>query len=164
MIEKANIKDLDALDELAILVINHMKDSNIPQWTLAYPRKEHFMQDIEQDALILYKEGNRILACMAILPDNDPAYRTISSWKKEHSIVIHRILVHPSMEASGIGSALMNYAIRYGINEKFESIKIDTHLENYKMRGFLEKKGFLVGDYIEVMDRIAYELLLEDNL
>ena len=64
----------------------------------------------------------------------------------------------------GIASKMMKYAIDQARLDGYDSVKIDTHLENYKMRSFLEKNNFIVGDYIEVMDRIAYELLLEDTL
>lgn len=163
MIELALMTDLEELDNLAVIVINHMKESSIPQWTLEYPRKKHFVTDIEQNALIIYKDDNQILGCMAILPENDPPYKTIHSWIKEKSIVIHRVLVHPEASKKGIASKMLNYAVEHGKKQGYESIKIDTHLDNYKMRGFLKKNGFIEGDYIEVMDRIAYELLLEDE-
>jgi len=164
MIGKATLKDLEQLDDLAVLVINYMNDAEIPQWNLSYPRAEHFMKDISQNALIIYKDKNKILGCMAVLPENDPPYLTIDSWIGKNSIVIHRVLVHPEAEKMGIASKMMKYAIDQARLDGYDSVKIDTHLENYKMRSFLEKNNFIVGDYIEVMDRIAYELLLEDTL
>lgn len=162
MVSLALETDLQELDDLAVLVINHMKESKIPQWTLDYPRKLHFSKDIEQEALIIYKEDGVILGCMAILEENDPPYKTINSWLKEKSIVIHRVLVHPFIQSKGIATKMLLFAIDIAKQQGYESIKIDTHLDNFKMRGFLSKNGFIEGDYIEVMDRIAYELLLED--
>ena len=150
------------VDELAEKVIAHMKQSKIPQWELSYPRYEHFEKDVLNNALILYKEDGKIVGCMAILPENDPPYRTISSWKKEYSIAIHRVLVNPEIQNKGVAKQMFNFAKQYGKHNGYESIKIDTHLENYKMRNFLQKNGFIEGDYIEVMDRIAYECILED--
>lgn len=163
MIRLAEEKDLKQLDLLAVSVIENMKKDNIPQWTLNYPRFEHFAKDITTKSLILYEEDNQILGCMAILPENDPPYKTINSWIKDHSIVIHRVLVSPTLQGKGIAKKMLDYAVNYGITFKYASIKIDTHLENYKMRKFLKKNGFIEGDYIEVMDRIAYELVLEDE-
>lgn len=162
MIEFATFDDLFELDELAVLVIGNMKDSNIPQWELKYPRYEHFEKDVLQKALIIYREEDQILGCLALLEENDPPYKTISSWKKDYSMVIHRVLVHPNTQGKGVASKLLQFAINHAKKLGYESIKIDTHLDNYKMRGFLQKNGFIEGDYIEVMDRIAYELILED--
>lgn len=162
MIEFAKLADLDELDELAVTVITDMKKSRIPQWEFTYPRKAHFEQDVINNALIVFREQGEILGCMAILPENDPPYHTITSWLKTKSIVIHRVLVHPHKRGLGIAKQMMKFAVEYGIKHKYESIKIDTHLDNYKMRSFLKKTGFLEGDYIAVMDRIAYEKILED--
>lgn len=163
MIKYATLNDLEELDQLAVKVITHMKQSKIPQWTLKYPRKEHFLKDIERNALIIYKEQDMIRGCMAVLEENDPPYKTIDSWIKEHSIVIHRVLIDPDTQKQGIAQQLLEYTIINGRKDGYESIKIDTHLENYKMRAFLKKNGFIEGDYIEVMDRIAYEKILEDK-
>ena len=162
MITYATMDDLFELDELAVKVISNMKDSKIPQWELKYPRYEHFEKDVIQNALIIYKEKNVILGCMAILPENDPPYKTINSWQKDYSIVIHRVLVHPDTQGKGIAKQMLDFAKDYGRKFAYESIKIDTHLDNYKMRSFLKKNGFIEGDYIEVMDRIAYEYILEE--
>jgi GNAT superfamily N-acetyltransferase len=161
MVELAQLSDLDELDRLALDVIEHMATSKIPQWTKAYPRRKHFENDIMNKGLYLIRNHNQILGCMALFEENDPPYKTISSWQKEYSIVMHRILVSPQSEKQGIASQLLEYAIEYGVHNGYESIKIDTHLENYKMRNFLEKNGFVAGDYIEVIDRIAYEKILE---
>jgi ribosomal protein S18 acetylase RimI-like enzyme len=163
MLTKAKLSDLNEIDDLAVLVISDMEKSGIPQWKLNYPRYEHFIKDVEQDGLILYKENKKIIGCMAMLPENDPPYKTINSWLKEKSIVLHRILVHPEHRKEGIAKKLLDYAIKYGLDNHYESIKIDTHLDNYKMRKFLSKNNFIELEYIAVMDRFAYELVLEDN-
>lgn len=163
MLTKAKMTDLNDLDKLAVLVIKDMKKSNIPQWELTYPRKEHFEKDINDNCLIIYKENNQLLGCMALLPENDPPYKTINSWIKEKSMVIHRVLVHPVQRNKGIAKKLLDYAIKESKQQGYESIKIDTHLENYKMRSFLSKNGFIELEYIKVMDRLAYELVLEET-
>ena len=124
MITYATFDDLFELDELAERVITHMKELKIPQWELSYPRYEHFEKDVISNALILYKENEEILGCMAILPENDPPYRTISSWQKEYSIVIHRVLVDPCAQNKGIAKQLQDYAIQLGNQKGNETIKI----------------------------------------
>lgn len=163
MLTKATLSDLKEIDKLAVLVIEDMQQSLIPQWNLTYPRLEHYQEDIQKNACILYKEDNVILGVMSVLPENDPPYKTIDAWLKEKSIVLHRILVHPLHRKKGIAKIFMDYAIEYGKKNQYESIKIDTHLENYKMKNFLLKNGFTPLVYIEVMDRFAYELILEDD-
>ena len=162
MLLLATYKDLDEIDSLAKLVINDMEISNIPQWKTGYPAFSHFEKDVEDNALYIYKEENVILGTITVLPENDPPYETINSWIKEKSIVIHRMLVHPNARNKGIAKILLDKAIEVGKNGNYESIKIDTHIKNYKMRNFLKKNGFIELEYLEVIDRLAYEFVLED--
>ena len=164
MLQLAKLDDIEAIDELALCVIQHMIDSEIPQWTLAYPRKEHFIPDIMEQSCYIYKVDGKILGSCTILPENDPPYRTIHSWIKDHSLVMHRVLVHPEHQKQGIAKMFIDQAIQLAKASGYESIKIDTHLENYKMRRFLQKNGFIELEYLTVIDRMAYELVLEDLL
>ncbi len=162
MISLAQLKDLEEIDELAISVISDMSKSNIPQWTLDYPRSKHYFKDVVSQSLYIYKEEGKILGVMTILPENDPPYQTIKGWLKEKSIVIHRVLVDPTARKKGIAQKLLDYAVKIGRDLNFQSIKIDTHLENYKMRNFLTKNNFQEIGYLECIDRQAYEKVLEE--
>ena len=162
MISLALLKDLEEIDELAVKTITHMTESKIPQWTLKYPRKDHYFKDVISNALYIYKEDNKILGAMTILPENDPPYQTISGWLKEKSLVIHRVIVDPDKSKKGIAQTLINYAFELGRTLEYESIKIDTHLENFKMRNFLHKNGFKEIGYLACINRQAYEKVLEE--
>ena len=72
------------------------------------------------------------------------------------------MLVHPIARKKGIASKLLNKVIEIGKLGNYESIKIDTHIENYKMRKFLKKNGFIELEYLEIIDRLAYEKVLEE--
>ncbi len=158
----ATHKDLLEISNLADLVINDMEKSNIPQWKKGYPAYTHFEKDVEDSALYIYKDENIIVGAITILEENDPPYKTINSWLKEKSIVIHRLLVHPMARKKGVAQKLLDQAIIIGKKQNYESIKIDTHIENYKMRNFLKKNGFIELEYLEIIDRLAYEKVLED--
>lgn len=163
MLTKALPEDLNRVDQLAIDVITFMKQSGIPQWDMSYPRFKHFEKDVEQGGLYKLVIDGMIVAVMAMYEENDPPYKTIQSWKKDHSIVLHRILVDPKFEKQGLATQILDFAKTYAIEHGYESIKIDTHLENYKMRSFLTKNGFEELEYLKVIDRLAYELVLEGN-
>ncbi len=72
------------------------------------------------------------------------------------------MLVHPNYRKLGIAKVFIDNAVMLCKQGKYESIKTDTHLENYKMRNFLKKNGFIELDYLETIDRLAYELVVED--
>ena len=143
MISLANLKDLEEIDDLAVKVIDNMAKLNISQWTLDYPRKTHYFKDVIDNALYIYKDNGKILGVITLLPEDDQPYTTITGWLKEKSLVIHRVLVSPDKEKKGIAQSLFDFAYELGKKNRFESIKIDTHIENYKMRNFLNKNNFI---------------------
>jgi len=162
MLTNGTIDDLTELDELAVLVINDMKKSLIPQWGLDYPRLSDFKGDVLTKSIYMYKVEGMIVGSCTVLPEDDPPYKTIDSWLKNNSLVIHRMLVHPNYRKMGIAKAFIDNAIKLCKEGNYDSIKIDTHLENYKMRSFLVKAGFIELDYLNTIDRLAYEYVLEE--
>ncbi len=160
MIRKANYNDLDTLDMLSLNVINAMHNDGIFQWQLSYPRKRHFQIDIDKDSLFVYEMENRVVGVMALYEENDPPYRTVK-WLRNHSMVIHRILVDPTCQTRGVGQALLYHALKTCRDLGYESLKIDTHPSNYKMRHFLKKHQFHELEYIAPMHRIGFERLIE---
>lgn len=162
MLTNGALEDLEELDELAVLVINDMKKSEIPQWESDYPRLNNFKGDVETKSIYIYKVDGVIVGSCTVLPENDPPYKTINSWIKDKSLVIHRMLVHPEYRKLGIAKVFIDKAIELCKEGNYESIKIDTHLENFKMRNFLKKCGFIELDYLSTIDRIAYEYVLEE--
>ena len=165
MIRLAQPSDLDTIDQIAEQAILHMAASNIPQWDLSYPRRLHFAKDVEDGVLFVYEQEGRIAGVMALRPEQDPPYENIQGWTVPHgeSLVIHRVVIDPKLERQGIFQHLMDFAIQTAKDKHYQSIKIDTHHDNYKMRRFLDKNGFVHIGYLAVIDREAYERTWEDE-
>ncbi|MFP4287258.1 MAG: GNAT family N-acetyltransferase [Candidatus Izemoplasmataceae bacterium] len=163
MIRKALNSDLDAIDKLSLEVIHAMHLENIHQWTLNYPRRPHFEKDIEQNALFVYEDNMVITGVMAIYPEHEEAYQVIK-WINTHAIVIHRVLIKPTLQGKGIGSNLLRFAFQYARDQKYDSVKIDTYPANQKMRTLLKNHQFHELGYIESINRIAYEKPLNTKL
>lgn len=160
MITLAEIIDLEEIDHLAVKTIKDMMASSIPQWTLEYPRKNHYTEDLKNNALYVFKIDSKIVGAMTLKQENDPPYKTLDNWLSDNSLVIHRIIVDPLYRNQKIAQKLFNFAYEQGAKNNYNSIKIDTHLENFKMRRFLQKNNFKEIGYLKVIDRIAYEKLL----
>lgn len=165
MIRLATIEDLSRIDEMAVYTIHDMALSNIPQWDLSYPRKKHYQKDVANNSLFVYETDGIVRGAITIIPEQDPPYETIQGWFTEHgeSLVIHRAIVDPFYRNKGVAQKLLNHAIGMMSTSGYKSIKIDTHHDNYKMRRFLEKNNFKYIGYLNVINREAYERLLEDT-
>ncbi len=159
MIRLAKRSDLARIDALSVRTIEDMRAGGIKQWDTTYPRKEHFAADIEKDALHVFEEEGRILAAMAVLPGDEKVYRFVS-WMREKSLAVHRIVVDPAAQRKGIATALFLWLFRKAESQGMESIRIDTHPGNDRMRGFLERLQFDYIGYIPSIHRLAYERLV----
>lgn len=164
MITKANIRDLEAIDRLTIRVVQDMKTSGIPQWNYPYPRYKVFYKDMVLEGLYVDKKNDQVRGVMTLLEENDPAYQILDTWQGKHSLVIHRLMVDPSTRIKGIASSFLGYACELAKMGGYDSIKIDTHEANYKMRNFLTKHGFKERGYLPSINRLAYELVLEESI
>lgn len=163
MIVLAKRENLEEIDQLAVLTIQDMMKASIPQWTMEYPRKNHYIEDLENNALYIYKLDGKVIGAMTLLEENDPPYKTITNWLTNKSMVIHRVIVDPKYRNQKVAQKLFNFAYELSGERNFKSIKIDTHLENYKMRRFLIKNKFQEIGYLKVIDRVAYEKILEEE-
>jgi len=158
MIRKANESDIQIIYELSKKTKAYMLKSGLDQWIGDYPKYDSFYQDYLKSGLYVYVKEDIILASISILEENDPPYLEIK-WDKNHSLVIHRLLVDPDHQKHGIGMEMFNKAIDL-TNSGYLSLKVDTHPDNHKMQGLILKMGFQYKGYIESINRLAYELIV----
>lgn len=159
MIRKAIKADIEEISALASITRQNMLESGLIQWVENYPNQAHFLSDLEQDGLYVYIHDSKIVGSISILPEHEEAYKEIK-WLKEKSLVIHRVIVHPNIQRMGIGVKLFEFAKYLGTLNKYESVKIDTHPDNLKMRRLILKMGYQHIGFLEGIYRLAYELVL----
>jgi len=158
MIRIAKTSDLVVLERIARAVADDLHRLGIDQWSATYPALANFASDLAKNALFVAVRDEKVVGSLSILPDTDEVYRSIP-WQKAHSMVIHRVMVDPTVMHGGIGSEMLRFAIEKIKQSGFESIRIDTHPDNFRMKAFLEKFGFVRGGYLSAIHRIAYELV-----
>ncbi|MBI9008611.1 MAG: GNAT family N-acetyltransferase [Tenericutes bacterium] len=156
MIELAKKEDIEEISLLAKKTRTHMLEMGLFQWIGDYPNQAHFLTDYNNLGLYIYKEDSKIIASITVLEENEEAYKEIV-WKKNHSLVIHRMIVDPEFQKQGIAKQMFGYAIELGKRLNYESIKIDTHPDNYRMQALIKKMGFEDIGYLSGINRLAYE-------
>lgn len=79
---------------------------------------------------------------------------------------IHTFCVENHAKGKGVASLFFEEIIDYARENGKDSLRIDTHEDNFKMRGLIKKLGFKELGQIYIRDngltkaRIAYELML----
>lgn len=159
MIELANYDDLNKVAKLGKLARENMLSEGINQWVGNYPDINIFINDYNNKSLYVFWEDNKIIASITILEEHEEAYKEIE-WLRNHSMVIHRIIVDPRYQKQGLGKKLFEFAINLSKINNYDSLKVDTHQDNFKMQGLIKKMGFSYIGYLKGINRLAYELVL----
>ncbi len=158
-INKARKNQLNHLVALATKTRNQMLAMDLQQWVGNYPEYDDFDDDLDEGGLFVLTDAENIIASISILPENDEAYKELT-WLREHSMVIHRLIVDPDVQKQGIGVMLFEFAIALARENGYDSIKVDTHPDNYRMQGLIKKMKFQEIGYLSSINRLAYELIL----
>jgi ribosomal protein S18 acetylase RimI-like enzyme len=161
MIRKGNEFDLTQLEKMARRVANDLHSLGIDQWSDTYPGIENFRSDLTSGSLYVLIENELLVGSITIRFDVDALYDVLT-WKKSRSAVIHRLMVEPKRMREGFGAKLMEFAIDLIRKAGCESIKVDTHPDNFRMKNLLRRFGFLPTGYLASIHRDAFELVLEE--
>lgn len=156
MIHIVKATELDAVDRLSLKAIRQMNQDGLTQWDERYPRAVHFLQDIRYASLFGVYE-NDVLQGFACIDQTFHSCYTSLDWDISDSIIVHRMVVDPSLQGKGIGQQLLAHAETLAKQNKLRFVKLDTHQDNQKMIGLLKKLGYREVGYLQEINRTAYE-------
>ena len=151
----------------------------IDQWQHGYPNLHAIEEDIAEHRCYLAEDLNgTVLGTAALCPGRDRDYTAATAegiaWLTDDShdpvpyLSVHRCATSAAARRRGVMGLLLDRAKTMARAEGLQSIRMDTHPRNVRMRGFLARQGFVdLGPYHMVSHaehadaiRIAYELLL----
>ena len=66
MVREASLKDLNAIEAMIKKVVLIMQKQNNPQWDQEYPARKDFQKDIEEGALYVWEEKEKIRGVMCV--------------------------------------------------------------------------------------------------
>ncbi len=143
----------------------------IDQWQDGYPSDQRLLQDVEQGIGYALMLGGRVVGYFVLMITPEPTYATIygGTWLTEgqNYVTLHRVALSDALRGSGAADKVVNYAVARALRMGAQSVRIDTHHGNARMRRFLEKHAFVAcGDIRLESDalRIGYELDLRPIL
>ena len=157
---------LEIIDDARLLIKNH----GFKQWSLEsnYPSYADFLKDINNNALYVAKDNDKIIGVMALYFGPDENYAKIDGkWLSNNELysTIHRLAIKKEYYHQGVAKALINYAISLS-KEKCSYIRIDTHKDNIMMNSLALKMGFSYCGIIDIIRdnvdslRNAYERMI----
>ena len=139
-----------------------MIDSGLHQWNDGYPSGDDVLNDINNGVAHVLTIDNEIAVYGAVILNGEPCYDTIAgNWQTNgNSYVIQRFATLPEFQREGLAQKFIRCVRGLCEVEQVPSIKVDTHIKNFKMIGLLSSLGFCycgIIDYGTRGTRAAFE-------
>ncbi|WP_297282033.1 GNAT family N-acetyltransferase [uncultured Anaerococcus sp.] len=164
---KANFKDLKKVNIIIDKAKESLKNDGVDQWQNGTPNLPLLGQQVSRNNSYVYEKDDEVLAYAYLSPDYEPTYASVMKYMKGRSpITVHTFCVDKDMAGSGIATAFFEEIEDFARENGKDSIMIDTHEDNFRMRGLIGKMGFsyigpiYIDDNGKIMPRLAYELIL----
>lgn len=160
---KSSIGDIPEMMKIINQAQEYFKSKGIDQWQDGYPNEDNLKEDIDADESYVMLIDGKIVATVAISFRGESTYDKIydGKWLSDGKYgVVHRVAISEAFKGQGLSHEIMNFSEEKCKEEGYRSIKIDTHKDNFVMRGLLEKNGFKYCGVILLEDgaeRVAYE-------
>lgn len=160
---KSSIEDIPEMMKIINQAQEYFKSKGIDQWQDGYPNEDNLKEDISADESYVMLIDGKIVATAAISFRGESTYDKIyvGEWLSDRKYgVVHRVAISDAFKGQGLSHEIMSFSEEKCKEYGYKSIKIDTHEDNFVMRGLLEKNGFKYCGVILLEDgaeRVAYE-------
>lgn len=112
-----------------------------------YPTRKDAEKAVSAGTLYVYEEQGNIAGSIIVDQVQPEEYRDIP-WKRplgrEEVMVIHLLMVRPSMAGRGIASALVQYALEFAKSSACKAVRLDTGKQNIPAVSLYQKLGFQI--------------------
>lgn len=143
MIQLAKISEINEILRMTDSCRIAMESKGIYQWTMEYPSKKVFENDIARDELYVIKNTENIMGCIVVSTFMDQEYKSVQ-WLTPNAknYYIHRLGVHPSVQGQGLAQRLMDFGENYATEHQALSVRLDTFSQNKRNQRFYEQRGY----------------------
>lgn len=164
---KASLEDIESIGEIIEMARKSLYDDGIDQWQKTNPNEDIIREQIGKDDAYVFEKNGKVLAYAYVFDGVDPSY-TIheDKFKSDSYFVIHTLMVDNGGSVSKLGTKFMEALIDFTQKSGKKAIRIDTHEDNFRMRGLLHKFSFEEIGIVQIdedgipKDRICYEKVL----
>lgn len=167
MIRIAKKSDIGRIEEIIALAKASLRKDGVDQWQKSNPDKKLIEVQIEKKAGYVYEMDGEVYAYAFLSEKVEPTYKRFENdFEGSTYLVIHTFMVDSASNIKGLGTKFMEDIVSMAENLGKDSLRIDTHEDNFRMRGLLDKFCFrklgrvLVDEDGILKDRICYEKIL----
>jgi len=140
----AETGDLDPVAALLRDCVRDMQARGLDQWDDVYPDRATLAGDIETQTLYLAaRAGAPPLGALTLNRRQEPEYAEVA-WQihVEPIAVVHRLMVSPGAQRTGLGRFLMRFAEREALRLGCRAIRLDTLDANTRALALYRALGY----------------------
>jgi ribosomal protein S18 acetylase RimI-like enzyme len=145
VVRPAETGDIDDLLALLRACVNEMQARGLDQWDDVYPDRTTLAGDIQTRTLYLAARHGvpPLLGALTLNQRQDPEYADVA-WQilVEPIAVVHRLMVHPAAQRTGLGRFLMRFAEREAHRLGCRAIRLDTMDANVRALALYRALGY----------------------
>ncbi|WP_243343313.1 GNAT family N-acetyltransferase [Anaerococcus sp. AGMB09787] len=158
-------EDMDQVLKLIDFARASLRKDGVDQWQKSSPNRDLLRRQLRaKEGMVLDDRG--VIQGYGALSESEATYnRWEYKFRGKDYFVVHTFMAHKE-NTKGLGSIFMEKIIAFARKEGKDSLRIDTHEDNFRMRGLLNKFDFTYIGHIEIMeegkakDRICFEKIL----
>lgn len=147
---KLQLSKIEDIAEIMIIIEDakaYLASQNIDQWQNGYPNTAQVKNDIlKNESYVVVNNDNKIIATSMFTTNPEPTYKVIDgNWLVEETKiygVIHRMAIKKEFRKFGLATFMFHEFHLQLLENKVQSLKIDTHEENIGMQSLLKKLGY----------------------
>ena len=173
-VRATTVDDIDRVMEVLADGRRAIAALGIDQWQAGYPFRETIEADVANGQSFVVIDDGAVVGTFMMTYDGEPTYDAIDgSWLTGTDSTdpaygcIHRIAVCDEARGRGVAKFAIAEGIRLAGERGAESVRIDTHPGNVRMRGLCDCMGFSECGTIYIShagegtpDRVAFEIVL----
>ena len=146
IVQLAAPADLDAVAALLAACVSEMQARGLDQWDDVYPTRATLAADIAGGTLYGAARAGDVVGSFTLNTIQDPEYGDVPWQILDGPVaVVHRLMVHPSVQRAGLGRHLMRVAEQRAYDLGFRAMRLDTYKMNdralalYRSLGYAER-------------------------
>ena len=149
MIQKAVLEDLEEIE--ATYDEHFSYEAEHGAFTVfrkgIYPTRKDAESAIRAGTLYVARVDGRIAGSVIVDHEQPPKYAEIPwphAWGKSEVMVIHLLMVRPSMSGRGLATSLLQFSLKLATDRGCKAMRLDTGSQNIPAVSLYQKLGFQV--------------------
>ena len=138
--------DVDALVALLGDCVGEMNARGLDQWDDVYPNRATLAADVAGGTLYRATrapDADAILGSFTLNQTQDPEYADVPWLVTDAPVaVVHRLMVRPAMQRTGLGRLLMRFAEQRARELGYRAIRLDTYKKNERALALYRSLGY----------------------